>query len=174
MKTNNSLKNDKKTENDNGNCSVEIREMTIDDLAEVFHLGERLFTARSFPNLYRTWDESEVIGIYQTAPEFCLVACIDGKPAGFTMGHIVVKARKAWDYGHLVWLGVAEEYQRLGIAHKLFQEFKKRMEEEGVRILIVDTESDNEKALNFFKNQGFSQPSDHVYLMLNLSVQNSS
>ena len=34
---------------------ISIREMTIDDLAEVFHLGERVFTASQVPNLYRTW-----------------------------------------------------------------------------------------------------------------------
>ena len=31
---------------------IEIRSMTIDDLAPVFHLGERLFTAQTFPTLY--------------------------------------------------------------------------------------------------------------------------
>jgi hypothetical protein len=36
---------------------VSVRQMEIDDLAAVFHLGERLFTAREAPNLYRTWDE---------------------------------------------------------------------------------------------------------------------
>lgn len=29
-----------------------IREMDLDDLAPVFHLGEQVFTAREVPNLY--------------------------------------------------------------------------------------------------------------------------
>ena len=39
--------------------SVEIREMEIDDLPEVFHLGERVFTSE-IPNLYRTSYSSQV------------------------------------------------------------------------------------------------------------------
>ena len=51
-----------------------IRQMEIDDLADVFHLGEKLFTASEVPNLYRTWDEYEVVNLFQSDPEFCLVA----------------------------------------------------------------------------------------------------
>ena len=54
--------------------SLVIRQMEIDDLADVFHLGEKLFTAREVPNLYRTWDEYEVVNLFQSDPEFCLVA----------------------------------------------------------------------------------------------------
>jgi hypothetical protein len=35
----------------------EVREMGIDDLAPVYHLGERLFTSDLYPSLYRTWEE---------------------------------------------------------------------------------------------------------------------
>ena len=31
-----------------------IREITIDDFAEVFHLGEQLFTSDYSPSMYRT------------------------------------------------------------------------------------------------------------------------
>ena len=34
-----------------------IREIELDDLAPVYHLGERLFTCDLYPFLYRTWDE---------------------------------------------------------------------------------------------------------------------
>ena len=34
---------------------VIIREMEIDDLSAVYHLGEKLFTSDEFPILYRTW-----------------------------------------------------------------------------------------------------------------------
>ena len=43
--------------------NVEIRPMEIDDFATVFHLGERLFKDEKVPNLYRTWDEFEVISM---------------------------------------------------------------------------------------------------------------
>ena len=53
---------------------IEIREMELDDLAPVYHMGEKLFTSDLYPFLYRTWDEWEVVGHYNTDPEFALVA----------------------------------------------------------------------------------------------------
>ena len=54
--------------------SVSIRLITIDDIPAIYHLGEKLFTARNAPNAHRTWDEYEVVGFYQTDCEFCFVA----------------------------------------------------------------------------------------------------
>ncbi|MBU0988003.1 MAG: N-acetyltransferase, partial [Proteobacteria bacterium] len=76
-----------------------IREMEIDDIAPVFHLGEKLFTARKVPNLYRTWDEYEVVSLYQTDPEYCLVAEIDDTIVGFALGTTITKSSSAWKYG---------------------------------------------------------------------------
>jgi ribosomal protein S18 acetylase RimI-like enzyme len=147
---------------------VEIREMEIDDLAHVFHLGERLFTSKKVPTLYRTWDEYEVTGIFQDDPEFCLVAEVDDQTVGFALGTTITKTRSAWKYGHLIWLGVKPEYQRLGVATRLFKQFRDKMEKSGVRILLVDTEADNHGALHFFRLMGFRNPEDHLYLSLNL------
>ena len=62
---------------------LDIRDMEIDDLANVYHLGEELFTSELYPYIYRTWDQWEVIGLYNTDPEYCLVAEIDEQLAGF-------------------------------------------------------------------------------------------
>jgi ribosomal protein S18 acetylase RimI-like enzyme len=150
---------------------LEIREMEIDDLAPVFHLGEKLFTSERHANLYRTWDEYEVTVLFQQDPELCLVADDDGKLAGFLMGTTVEKARTAWNYGHILWLGVAKTYQRKGAGKKLYERFKKHMEDKGIRMLIVDTQADNESAITFFRRQGFSQETEHVYMALNLESQ---
>ena len=50
--------------------AVAVREMTIDDVAPVYHLGELVFTSDLYPTLYRTWDEWEVIGHYNTDHEY--------------------------------------------------------------------------------------------------------
>ncbi len=148
--------------------SISVRPMEIDDLAQVFHLGEVLFTAEEAPNLYRTWDEHEVIDLFHSDPELCLVAEEDDRMVGFAMGTTVTKSRSAWKYGHLVWLGVAPEYHGTGAAEKLFHALLELMLESGVRILVVDTEADNEQALRFFKKMGFSHPQEHIYLAMNL------
>lgn len=146
-----------------------IRQMEIDDLAEVFHLGEKLFTARLVPNLYRTWDEYEVVGLFQSDPEFCLVAEIDDEIVGFALGTTVSKSHSAWKYGHLVWLGIEPGLRRQGIADRLFKHFRDLMLESGVRMLLVDTEADNLPALQFFRKMGFGSPQEHIYMSLNLA-----
>ncbi len=150
---------------------VNIRQMEIDDLASVFHLGERLFTAREVPNLYRTWDEYEVVDLFQSDPDFCLVAEVDGRPVGFALGATLEKSRSAWKYGHLFWLGVEPSQRASGAAAKLFAHFRDLMIRSGVRMLVVDTEADNLPALKFFRKMGFGKPQEHIYLSLNLSGQ---
>ena len=149
--------------------TVTIRQMEIDDLATVFHLGERLFKARHVPNLYRTWDEYEVIELYNGDSEFCLVAEVEERIVGFVLGTTITKNHSAWKYGQLAWLGVDPAYHRDGIATKLFNEFLELMQKSGVRMLLVDTEADNLPALHFFRKLGFGNPEEHVYLTLNIA-----
>ena len=147
---------------------MEIREMEIDDLPAVFHLGEQLFTAQDVPNLYRTWDEFEVVELFNGDTEFCLVAECDERIVGFALGTTISKSRSAWKYGHLVWLGVHPRFQKDGVAGKLFRHLRSLMEKDGVRILFVDTETDNMAALRFFRKMGFNSQEEHIYLSLNL------
>ena len=151
-------------------ANITIREMEIDDISPVFHLGERLFT-RDVPNLYRNWDEYEVIGAYYDDPEYCIVADQAGEVVGFVLGTTIQKPRSAWKYGYLVWMGVAPDLHRQGVGERLFAKFVDVMLEEGVRMILMDTGADNTTALNFFIRQGFGKPENHVYLSLNLSRQ---
>lgn len=153
---------------------IQIRIATIDDLAPVFHLGERLFTSREYSNLYRTWDEYEVTGQFNLEPNNFFVAEADEKIVGFAIGSVIEKARSAWTYGHLVWMGVDPDISRQGIATLLFETFVDTMQEQGVRMLLVDTQANNDPALAFFKRQGFSNPIEHVYLTLNLAQGKSN
>lgn len=150
------------------NGSVTIREMDIDDIALVFHMGEHLFTAREVPNLYRTWDEYEVVNLFQTDGEYCLVAEKGDKVVGFALGTTIEKNRSSWRYGYLLWMGVDPEQQGDGVGQRLFSKFHELMLAAGVRILIVDTEADNEEALRFFDRLGFTDPQEHIYLSLNI------
>ncbi|HHO75615.1 MAG TPA: N-acetyltransferase [Deltaproteobacteria bacterium] len=149
-------------------ADVTIRPMNIDDLPGVFHLGEELFTLHQYPTLYRTWDEYEVLSFYSTDPEFCLVATRQDNIVGFCLGTIIDKRNSPRKYGYLVWFGIDDSFQRTGLGTRIFGQFKNILEEHGVTMMLVDTSADNEKALTFFKNQGFSSPRDHVYLSLRM------
>ena len=146
---------------------IEIREMGVDDIPAVFHLGEQVFTADKTPTLYRTWDEFEVISMFNEDTEYCLVAEMESQIIGFAMGNVVTKKKSAWKYGYLVWLVVSPDYQRLGVASRLFHKFEDKMVEAGVRIFMIDTEADNLPALHFFRAKGFGSPQQHIYMTYN-------
>jgi ribosomal protein S18 acetylase RimI-like enzyme len=149
-------------------ADIEIRQAGIDDLAAIFHLGEKVFTSQEFSNLYRTWDEYEVTTFFNQESENLIVADHDGRVVGFAMGTTIEKARSAWSYGHLVWLGVEPDYARSGVGSMLFDKFKRLMKKQGVRMLMVDTQADNEPAIRFFRKKGFENPTEHLYLTMQL------
>lgn len=151
-----------------GGPGISIRLMTIDDIPAIYHLGEKLFTARDAPNAHRTWDEYEVVGFFQTDCELCFVAQDEGETViGFALGTIIAK-HHSWTYGYLIWLGVRPDYQQSGVAQRLFRQLKAAMIEAGARIIMVDTDAENHASLRFFRKMGFNHSRQHVYLTLNV------
>jgi ribosomal protein S18 acetylase RimI-like enzyme len=145
---------------------VEIREMGIDDIPVVYHLGEDLFTSQEYPILYRTWDPYEVTDYFTSYPEYCLVAETEGKIVGFILADIIEKEGTAWKkYGYVSWIGVAEAYQRTNLGHRLYNKLEDILQEEGVRMVIADTDADNKGAIDFFDAMGFSKAAEHVWLV---------
>jgi ribosomal protein S18 acetylase RimI-like enzyme len=147
---------------------VEIREMELRDVAAVFELGQKLFTAEEWPSLYRSWDDHELALLFSNDSETCLVAEADGKVVGFALGRVMEKPRSAWRYGWLLWLGVDRRFKRGGIATRLVNQLKGLFIERNARIMLVDTAAKNHGAVTFFRRNGFGQEIRHVYLSQNL------
>lgn len=144
---------------------INIRQMEIDDLATVYHLGEALFTSDEFPILYRTWDQYEVTDYFTSDPDYCLVAESDGQIVGFILANTIEKEGTAWKrYGYLAWMGVDEAFQRTNLGRRLYRKMEEKLTEDGVRMVIADTEGNNKAAIAFFEAMGFSPRSDHVWL----------
>ena len=142
-----------------------IRQMEIDDLSSVYHLGERLFTSEEFPILYRTWDPYEVTEYFTSDSNYCLVAEADGRIIGFVLATTIEKEGTAWKkYGYLAWIGVDEDFQGTNLGRRLYKELEKRLQESGVRMVISDTDAANEKGIEFFKVIGFTVRSQHLWL----------
>ncbi len=148
---------------------VEIREMEIGDLADVYELGEELFTAERWPSLYRTWDQYELATHFAADSETCLVAEDNDKVVGFIVGSVLEKPGSAWTYGYVIWLGVAPDTGRKGIGGKLVKRVQEIFIELGARMVLADTDADNAPAIGFFKHLGFGVDSEHVYLSKNLT-----
>jgi ribosomal protein S18 acetylase RimI-like enzyme len=147
------------------NSEVEIREMEVDDIPGVFHLGNRLFRGRHFTTLYRTWDAYEVTTGFNQDPELCLVADVaGGQVVGFALGTTYEKEKGAWKYGYVVWLGVDSAFQGLELGSRLYREMERRMREQGVRMVMMDTAASNHGAISFFKKMGFGKPRTQIWM----------
>jgi ribosomal protein S18 acetylase RimI-like enzyme len=149
---------------------VELRQMRLEDLAAVYDLGQKLFTAEELPTLYRCWDHDEVMGIFGSDPETCLVAEADGTVVGFALGSIMKKPRNAWLYGWLEWLAVEPAYKRHGIATRLLNQLTTLFIKREARIILVDTDEANTNALKFFRKNGFGHEIKHIYLSCNIDA----
>jgi ribosomal protein S18 acetylase RimI-like enzyme len=147
----------------------EVRELELEDLPAVFALGEKLFTAEKWPNLYRTWDEYEITEMFAIDGDTCLVAEMNGRIIGFALGTLIEKRRSAWTYGYLLWLGVDPDCGRSGVASRLVARLTDLFIEAGARMILADTDAENAEALSFFRRQGFGNESAHVYLTRNLT-----
>ncbi len=146
-------------------AETSIRQMEVDDIGSVYHLGEKLFTSEESPILYRTWDPYEVTDYFTSDPEYCLVAEAGRKIVGFILATTIEKEGTAWKkYGYLSWIGVDEVFQRTNLGFRLYKKLEERLKEDGVRMIIVDTEAENEGAVTFFQKIGFSPRSQHVWL----------
>ncbi|MDY6908101.1 MAG: GNAT family N-acetyltransferase [Chloroflexota bacterium] len=149
---------------------IAIRQMEIDDVSAVYHLGEELFTSEELPILYRTWDPYEVTDHFTSDPDYCLVAEADGKIVGFVLATTVEKEGTAWKrYGYLSWIGIDKASQRSSLGLRLYRRLEERMREDGVRMIIADTEANNRGAISFFQALGFSQRRQHVWLAKTLT-----
>lgn len=156
--------------------SFTIREMEIGDLGEVYSLGQENFKAELWPMLYRSWDEYEVTTLFNTDGEYCLVAESDEddppkgeRIVGFVLGTVVSKTGSAWSYGYVIWLCSHENWGREGVASKLMDKLVEIMiENEGIRIIMADTDPANERAVRFFNKKGLTDQKPHLYMSSNL------
>ena len=148
---------------------LEIREMVLEDLSPVYALGEKVFTADRWPSLYRTWDEYEPVTLFTSDGEFCFVAELDGTLVGFALGSLIDKRKSAWSYGYLTWLAVEPDLTRSGVASKLVEAITEAFILAGARMMIVDTDAENDAAIRFFRRHDFGNDDRHVYLSKNLT-----
>ncbi|MEM3703479.1 MAG: N-acetyltransferase [Candidatus Bathyarchaeia archaeon] len=144
---------------------IEIRQMTLEDLPEVWRLSEKIFTPSQLQFTYRTWNVNELLSLFQEDPELCLVAeDVNSKLiVGFAIGTILRRPFSPWTYGYFVWAGVRKIRQRHGVGRRLYRELEKRFKDKGARIVIVDVESDNQAGMRFIEKLGFKQSQTYVW-----------
>jgi ribosomal protein S18 acetylase RimI-like enzyme len=148
----------------------EVRQMTLEDLPEVWRLSEKIFTPYSLQFTYRTWNVNELLSRFQDDPELCIVAenKTTGKIIGFIIGSILKRPLSPWTYGYLAWIGVRKSLQRRGVGEKLYRELEGRFRNKGARIAIVDVEGSNNAGIRFVEKLGFKQGQMYIWYSKNL------
>ena len=159
-------------ENKKRKAAVTIRDMDIDDISPVYHLGEKLFTSEGFPILYRTWDPYDIANHYSTDSDYCMVAETEERIVGFILATTIEKEGTAWKkYGYISWIGVDKAYHRTNVGLRLYKRLEDKYREDGVRMVIADTQTDNKGAIGFFKTMGFSISGHNIWLTKTLLRQ---
>jgi [ribosomal protein S18]-alanine N-acetyltransferase len=79
----------------------------------------------------------------------CVVAEADGAIAGFC---ITAHERAR---GYVVTIDVLEKYRRQGVGGALLSEVERRLASDGVREIGLETATDNETAIAFWKKHGY-------------------
>ncbi|MEM3722472.1 MAG: N-acetyltransferase, partial [Candidatus Bathyarchaeia archaeon] len=110
---------------------IEVRQMTLEDLPEVWRLSEEVFTPTQLQFTYRTWNINELLSLFQEDPELCLVAedINTKKIVGFALGTILKRPFSPWTYGYFLWIGVKKMRRRRGVGKRLYRELEKRFRE---------------------------------------------
>ncbi|MBS7636372.1 GNAT family N-acetyltransferase [Candidatus Bathyarchaeota archaeon] len=144
---------------------IEIRQMTLEDLPEVWRLSEKIFTPSQLQFTYRTWNVNELLSLFQEDPELCLVAedVASKRVVGFALGTILKRPFSPWTYGYFVWAGVKRMRRRQGVGKRLYRELEKRFKEKGARIAIVDVEGTNTAGMRFMEKLGFKQSQTYIW-----------
>jgi [ribosomal protein S18]-alanine N-acetyltransferase len=79
----------------------------------------------------------------------CVVAEADGKIAGFC-----ISARQG-ERGYIVTIDVLPQFRRLHVGTMLLDEIERRLAANGVREVALETATDNESAVAFWKKHGY-------------------
>jgi ribosomal-protein-alanine N-acetyltransferase len=79
----------------------------------------------------------------------CVVAEADGKIAGFC-----ISARQG-ERGYIVTIDVLPQFRRLHVGTTLLDEIERRLAANGVREVALETATDNESAVAFWKKHGY-------------------
>ncbi|MEM3760729.1 MAG: N-acetyltransferase [Candidatus Bathyarchaeia archaeon] len=154
----------------NRKSHLEIRQMTLEDLPQIWHLGEKIFTPSSLQFAYRTWNIDELLSLFSGDPELCLVAedTESKKIVGFAIGTILKRPYSPWTYGYFTWIGVRKIRRKRGVGRRLYRELEKRFKDKGARIAIVDVESNNPAGIHFIKRLGFKEAQTYIWFSKNL------
>ncbi len=122
--------------------AVNIRPMTLDDLAHVQKIDEA-----AFPPIWQNSHAYLELAFRQAT--IAAVAEIDGNLAGYQISTATPLG------GHLARLAVEPKYQGRGVGHSLLNDLLTQFVRRGARTVTVNTQKDNHASLALYQRAGF-------------------
>lgn len=144
--------------------NIIIRKANIDDLYEIQKLNKELFELESNnydSTLITDWPlTQEGKEYFENAirNDIVLVASVDQKIVGYLVGTL----NSQYSYNSIVQaeldnMCIMNEYRKLGIGSKLFEEFKKICKENRINEIKAVASYNNLNAIDFYKHNGFKE-----------------
>ena len=121
---------------------LKIRQFQTTDMFAVIKLASETLTERYNPSLFNH--------IYETNPNEFFVAENAHKIIGFIVG-IKINPTMA----KILMLSVSKLYQNKKIGTELLMYFIEKLSKENIKIIELEVRTDNKKAINFYKKNGF-------------------
>lgn len=143
---------------------LNIRFARKDEIADLQDLNNEVFidNQKYDPDLVMNWAESGLgkkyfSNLLNNINACCLIAEMDGKKVGY-----IAAAEKKMDYLKTKYLeienmGVIPSYRSKGIGSLLMQNCINWAKKKGFKKVYVSSYFENEKAVKFYKNNGFSE-----------------
>ncbi len=142
---------------------VRIRPLTREDLPTIAEIDTKLL-GQQRPGYW----EMKLSLMEKHAQNTSLVAELEGKVVGFIIGGV-----SRWEFGipeNVGWIdtiGVDPDYQRQGIARRLFEHMTQALKDRGVESIYTLVTRRDWRLINFFRHLGF-QEGDTITLELDL------
>ena len=144
--------------------NIIIRKANIDDLYEIQKLNKELFELESNnfdSTLITDWPlTQEGKEYFENAikKDIVLVAYVDKQIVGYLAGTL----NSQYSYNNIVQaeldnMCIMNEFRKLGIGSKLFEEFKKICKENKINEIKVVASYNNLNAIDFYKRNGFKE-----------------
>ena len=144
--------------------NIIIRKANIDDLYEIQKLNKELFELESNnfdSTLITDWPLTQEGKEYfenTIKKDIVLVAYLDKQIVGYLAGTL----NSQYSYNNIVQaeldnMCIMNEFRKLGIGSKLFEEFKKICKENKINEIKVVASYNNLNAIDFYKRNGFKE-----------------
>jgi len=154
-----------------------IQQATPEHVQEIVALWTKLMNIHKEMDAHYFSETDNTINEYKSSIDWSInhksnkvfIALMDDKVIGYVTAHLVYYSNSQYNnnsHCSIDDIMIDEDYRHSGIGNALLEEVKSWSQSEGIKTIQLNVFSKNEKALGFFKNQGFENLFHHLELKM--------